>query len=685
MQLNTLQGTANPVVNVGRGNAVGSWMLVTISWDQREQTATLHVASSAFEGPTVRSVSQTIPRGLPPAATFEPRSSTQTPLVGAVGCWAIRPRRMTAADAHEMYATAPGLRDPQSPINHQDGWNESGIIAGYYGVAQLPAEISNTSDPDYVPRNLGRRIGSPVDSGDLLIYKYGGGVANSGSLITPRAVMIVGEPKYRFESDSTWSFRTASPEPAVAEANSEGLARWAFAQPESPVIIATCGNSRNVRQFSYPSTDALDDVPHGFAASQHAAMLLHRRELCGGNMNVLIHLGTGRRQPGFEGDAAPVTSGQVETVAGDSHFSRAFWNSVNGNGAGPGQPVSLAHDAEITLYADPISDSRFLGPDDPWHLSVTFLKYPGAPGVSVRAVESSSKSGPGTPAGGTLTFDADTTRATHLFDSAADALDQEALVLSLGDPSAAEVLEPGDLIYNVDQNSLAEVALVDRDGIALRHAFETPPQHGDLLRFGPLGYGMAEVGNPPTGEPHRGIRVSAGRGEGLGPVLLGGQSLRTAREGAWFQFVQTGWGGNGVVPQMNESFARTIPLLLELYEARFAIVFDPYQGSSPFSQSFPQFGALLQEASTIEEVTFLVGQTNSVAGGQETGYHNWAINQSEFPAISITGSPMIGDQRAQLNYGGVQNISHPATECFQRVMQAVEALAGEAYVVPGAE
>jgi len=658
-----------PVTTFSGANSFrNEWVLVNLNWTESTQTLSLNVV---YDG---------IPSGLSDSAVLGGRGVRTAAKIrfaddmpGHYGCIAIRERVFTLSDAVNMYNSkrrhAPWLYDNAS-------LNENGVIVFNHGVALFPSSAESQSGL------TGARIGSPVTTGRYLVYRRGVGVDNSGSQFAVRPVTTEGLV-YKYESDDEGFFEIETSGSVEAHLNSPLLKRWAINEPITRHMIATWGNSRNIRQFSYPASPTQAAEPFSYACSFFSGLALHHLDNLSGVFGLPPQTATGNRKwPGYDFfDEGAYTSGTV-SVNVETDFRR-LWLHSSGLSA-PSRITRLGNDGLMSAKVRNLPGSK-IDNSESLVISVTYLRAPGCSDIQYRLVEADAHDEQGDNVGDEFsTNDANTTMETHGFaPGLGDSYNAGTRTLVINDYPLSGIAI-GNMITIVDGTGAGQCAQIEDVvetltdyTITLKHAFGTAPQNASVLAFGPWEYATVSLTAPSSAKEFRGLQV---RHDGnissneVGAHILSYNCWRDDVPGfVWGCF---GWGGNGYTPQTEETFTDVPRKICEHFNVDTAILTDAYQGSSPLSENFPPFAALIQSAGT--EPVWLVGQSNSIDGSSEISFRNMAVANA-YPALIVTGSPHVGSRTEYTAYGGIEGSNHPSIECFVNVAKAAAELAEQEF------
>lgn len=650
-----------------------AWLLQVVNFIAATPTInSIGVSDAAPAGvqgsnPTVLSTLRT-PANITLSSTME----------GLYGMICIRPGNLALADAVAMFAT----KERSIPLTYDDGLEDDDVICFNVGVAQIPQSADSVSTVN------GKRIGSAAAEGDYLVYRRGSGIDQSGNLVAARPVTI-SNVTYEYEDD----FFTPQLDGGtnIAVQNSQVMARWANNQPSRLHRIAIWGNSRTVRPQTYAEVAPQTQIPFGYAGSWWCGLSLHHLNNFAGALGVRIQDSAGDRWPVFDTwDTVYFTSGTVSTNTGTDP-ARGYLNSANTTG--PNTVRRLLTDGTISIKARSLPGSKFTS-NDAIKCSVFYLRAPGASDFNHRAVEATAQNVEGTFTGSLQsTTDADTGYFTHSYDTGAgDSYTAGTRTLIVNGLPASPDIIAGDLITIVAGTGIRsigqvlsvvnkEITIPDGDAnytLLLKHEFDTAPVSGSsVFSFGPYAIGEAVVDCPASAEEFRGIWVQHPGAPGtnkIGVHLFAASAWNPSARG--FAWAMCGWGGNGLVPQTDDTFNGVPAEMVRVLGVESTWITDAYQGTT-IDPDFANFAALIEPAGT--EVVFVSGQANSETAASENNYRTFIAGQSLRPGITVTRSPLIGSQLEQLAYAGKQNGAHPSIETFARVAEALAGFAQEEF------
>jgi hypothetical protein len=652
--------------SLGNGGAINQWILYVCQWVPAFSRIEVYGMNATVGTPAFSSAVI--------AGTFGTPSTVkileQAAMRASLGCIAIKPKLYNSTQVAAMFNS----RMRNAPLFYDDAnLNDDVIFASNYGIWQNPSSAESQSVIN------GARIGSNVAAGNYLVYRKGAGVDQSGS---PSRVRPISVTDLVYEYDDTGFFTpdvTSIGNGTVG--NSQVMARWARNEPSGQERIMLWGNSRTVRAVNYAASAAQTAIPFAFDGNFASGFALYRLDNLIGAINQ--RFASAGRMPGFETNPSGFYSTGSVTNVTNADACRGSIN-IGTSDTAAGQHLLLGDNAVVSRKVKELTGSKITH-KDPMIMGPVYLRAPGVSNFRYRIVEATSHSAAGTAIGGyTDVTDTNTEQATRVFSGFSDTYDAGTRTLSL--EGFIPPLEGWlvSIVSGTGKGSMAEIESVNVIGMTtimvLRHAFGTGPAGGSVLSFGPWSLGTLEVEIPPSSLDFRGLEYSIDGtvASGENGAVIYAENFWMKDEAGWI-IGQAGWGGNGLKPQLDNGFSNVLEQMMTVSQIDSVWITDAYQATS-FATDFSAFADRCVAVDT--EAVFLVGQANTIAANQETNYRNFALDQSDHPAIVVTDSPIIGSEQEQYTYSGKHNSSHPSIETFLKVAEATSLLA-EANFSPG--
>jgi hypothetical protein len=638
------------------------WMLVVLTYDPETATLSQHAVCMNDSGHI-----ETISNSTTVLGTVRNPSvmkllgteagGTTTWQGGKLGCVSIRRNVLfTLADAVAMFESRSGI----APRTYGDPFlGETDAIGWNVGLCQNPRNGGVTPIS-------GARIGSEVLNGNYLIQR------NGANMHFARPITVSGSPIYHRDED--FFEHQLVDRPLAMNGKSGALVKWAKIGPIGQIRFAVCGRSRIVGSGSSAPAGDQSDVPYSYSSNWFNGFALQFPDTLGGILGMRVE-GTGR-QPGFNHQTGSFWSSGTVNVTKNTDFAREWLNS--NQVVGPSRGVILGNNGEISVKYHHL-DETLIDRAQPMNVGVTYLRCPGCSDVTYRLVEGSSIQTRGSFVGDEQqTTDANTTEFYHTFDADSDIYnaDQRTLTLSqfAGKP------QPGwrvAVVSGAGFRSFAEIESIDGNTLTLRHPFRNAPSDGSVFAFGPVAYSMVGGVNPPSSDDWRGVWIKhdgALQENELGAVLLAAHCWRDDVD-SW-HWAMVGWGGSSFLTMLSTLNSDVVSRMMSHMNIDLAILIEGYAGAG-FGSLQSQFETFAQacEDGTDVEVVYLVGNSNSVEDLHERNFHTWAIDmQTERPAVSVVGSPLIGRWIEQFSYSGRLDSAHGSIEAYVRSILALQHL-----------
>ncbi|MBL0922450.1 MAG: hypothetical protein IBJ10_10030 [Phycisphaerales bacterium] len=338
--------------------------------------------------------------------------------------------------------------------------------------------------------------------------------------------------------------------------------------PEGIAVVLVVDNSRGIG-----SNDGGTPPRNG---SRIGGMERARIAQLAGSVLAPCSLSTGSPRLFWGQASAPPSSGTVLSVSGGAgassvgDFSRDGTGSSQAGSLGTGAGLFLAAGASVTQTMESHAENTGLvTPDKAVKVSAQYLAFPGAGDYAFRASKGAATNAQ-TPFGDATTIDdADTAAQSRVYDPDPDSYNAgtRTLVVTL-----AQAPSVGHVAYVAERTSKAEISAVSSAGnvrtLTLRHAFQTAPQEGDTIHFGPQelrSFELEIAGD--VDNRFRGLQLTMSGGPGYWATKSG-----VLASGSGWAFGAIGAGGKGHQQQIEANNTGNAAALAALAQPALALV-----------------------------------------------------------------------------------------------------------------